>query len=84
MWEGVDSSQQDLPPTPLKGGVFSVNNLGTRSFCLRGKTHPKGPNKHLPVFSHKMAAISPNFPEEKGGGAHNFTNSLARVILEFS
>ena len=75
--KGEYSANKDLPPNTI--------NLGTRSFGLRGKIHSRGPNKHLPVFSPKMAVIHPNFPEEnRGGGPHKFTDSFAREILEFS
>jgi hypothetical protein len=82
---GADFSLQAVPPNPSKrGGVFLSTLWAQEASVCAAKTHPRGPNKHLPVFSHKMAAISPNFLEEKGGGPHNFTDSFARVILEFS
>ena len=68
--KGVDSSQQDLPPNTIKGRCFSVNNLGTRKLLFARQNSSKGPNKHLPVFSPKMAVIHPNFPEENRGGGH--------------
>ena len=86
MWGGLDSSQQDLPPTPLKGGVFFLSTIWAQeaSVCA-AKTHSRGPNKHLPVFSPKMAVIYPNFPEEnKGGGGHtNLQIALPAKFLNF-
>ena len=74
--KGEYSANKDLPPNTI--------NLGTRSFDLRGKIHSRGPNKHLPVFSPKMAVIYPNFPEENRGGGHtNLQIALPAKFLNF-
>ena len=78
---GVGFQSTRFAPNTIKGRCFFLSTIWAQeNFYLRGKTLPRGPNKHLPVLFHKMAAISPNFPEEKRGGVGPHTTS--RAILE--
>ena len=82
--EGGYSANKDLPPNTSKGGCFSVNNLGTRKLLFARQNSSKRPKQTFAGILPQNGCHLPQFPEEKGGGAHNFPDSFARVILEFS
>ena len=83
--KGVDSSQQDLPPNTIKGRCFSVNNLGTRKLLFARQNSFQRPKQTFAGILPQNGGHPPQFSGGKpGGGAHKFTDSFAREILEFS
>ena len=66
---GVGFQSTRFAPNTIKGRCFfSVNNLGTRSFCLRGKNSFKRPKQTFAGILPQNGGHLPQFSGGKQGG----------------
>ena len=82
---GADFSLQAVPPnTSKKGGVFLSTTWAQEASVCAAKLIQKAQTNICRYSLTKWRPSPPIFQRKKGGGPHNSTDSLARVILEFS
>ena len=74
-------SRSACPQTPP---LFFCQQSGHKKLLFARQTSSKRPKQTFAGILPQNGCHLPQFPEEKGGGPHNFTDSFARVILEFS